>query len=64
MLSVTTATKEFAMPSKIDCIFPFGTYKGQYVSDIYEVNPSYLDWVLGNCEISDEVRNAIEYHLN
>lgn len=52
------------MPSKIDYVFPFGRYKGQWISDIYEVNPSYLDWVLRNCEISDDVRQAIEYHLS
>lgn len=51
------------MASKIDCVFPFGSCKGQLVSDIYETNPSYLKWVLENCDISGELKDAIEYHV-
>ena len=52
------------MPSKVDCVFPFGRYKGQMVSDVYEVNPHYLKWVLDNAEISKELEEAIIYHVN
>ena len=52
------------MASKVDCIFPFGRYKGTLVSEIYETNPHYLKWVLENCDISGQLLDAVEYHVN
>jgi len=51
------------MTSKIDCVFLFGKYKGKLVSEVYEENSEYLEWLLENCDLHGDLLKAVEYHL-
>lgn len=51
------------MASRIDCVFPFGKYKGKLVSEVYEENSEYLEWVHQNVDMNADLLKAVEYHL-
>lgn len=55
--------KKGGVTSKIDCIFLFGKYKGKLVSEVYEENSEYLEWLLENCDLQGGLLKAVEYHL-
>lgn len=44
---------------------PFGKYAGRYIEEISEIDPAYLNWMMGNIEDMDEdLSYSIGHHLS
>ncbi|PHQ92295.1 MAG: DNA polymerase III subunit epsilon [Sulfurimonas sp.] len=43
--------------------FEFGKYKGRYIQEVCENDKGYLEWLLSNMDLDDDLRYSISYYL-
>ena len=43
--------------------FGFGKYAGRYIEEISMLDRGYLDWMLNNIDLDEDLRYSIEYYL-
>ena len=44
--------------------FEFGKYKGRYIEEIYENDRGYLEWMMSNMNLDDDLQYSISYYLD
>lgn len=39
----------------IDSVLPFGKYKGREIKEVIRYNPFYINWIVVNCSVDNEL---------
>lgn len=63
MKPITEVAKKEFDPLDLDDKMPFGKYKGYTLSEVIEVDPSYLEWCCNNLnvKVTEDVKEYIKY---